>query len=190
LKIEPKPIQYKYDLMHHNTPSYSSAVVTWDCSKLGKITFNRVIKWLETGTAKYHYGEAAAMYNEVRRRFELPSFVVRNATGNPNNRASGGAIEWENATPQLMEAINKVKETELVIHRMEKAGQQHYYTPWYLTSTLDAEGGRIYLENVHDLEDVEKYVAEIINSEEIKAKRKDAVEFVKSGGKLQFTWRV
>ena len=189
MKIEPKQIKYKYDLMHHNTPSYSSAVVTWDCSKMGKITFNRVVKWLETGTAKYGYGEAANMYTEVRKRFGLPSFIVRNATGNPKNRGNQGTIEWENATPQLMEAINRVRETELVIHRMETAGQQHQYIPWYLNGKLDAEGGRIWLDNVHDLEDVEKYVADIVNSEETKAKRKDAVEFVKSGGKLEFTWR-
>ena len=173
--------------MHNNTPSYSSAVITWDCSKMGKITFNRVVKWLETGTAKYHYGEAASMYNEIRKRFELPSFVVRNGQGNSDTHRSSGVIAWEMATPQLLKAIDKVRQTELVIHRMESSNG---YTPWYLQEELNGNQGRLYLENVHDLSEVEKYVAEIINSDKTKEKRKQAVEFVKSGGKVEFTWRV
>ena len=183
---EPKRISSKYDLMHNNTPSYSSSVITWDCSKMGKITFNRVVKWLETGMAKYNYGEAASMYNEVRKRFDLPSFVVRNGQGNPDT-GSSGCIEWEMATPQLLEAIEKVRQTELVIHRMESSNG---HTPWYLREELNEDKGRLYLENAHDLTDVEKYVAEIINSDNTKEKRKQAVEFVKSGGKVQFTWGV
>jgi hypothetical protein len=157
---------------------------------MGKITFNRVVRWLETGIAKYSYGEAANMHREIRERFGLPSFIVRNYTGNPKNRGSQGTIEWHNATPQLLEAITNVWETERVIHRMENADKKNYYTPWYLNGKPDAENGRIYLDNVHDLSEVEKHVAEIINSDETKAKRKQAVEFVKSGGKLEFTWRV
>jgi len=186
---EPKRISSKYDIMHNNTPSYSSSVITWDCSKMGKITFNRVVKWLETGTAKYHYGEAASMYNEIRNRFDLPSFVVRNGQSGSDTHRSSGVIAWEMATPQLLEAINKVRQTELVIYRMEHAGANNY-TPWYLQEELDGDSGRLYLENVHDLADVEKYVAEIINSDKTKEKRKQAVEFVKSGGKVQFTWGV
>ena len=185
---EPRRISNKYDLMHNNTPSYSSAVITWDCSQMGKITFNRVVKWLETGIAKYNYGEAASMYNEIRNRFDLPSFVVRNGQGNPNT-GSSGVIAWEKATPQLLEAINKVRQTELVIHRMERDNSNNY-TPWYLKEELEEDQGRLYLENVHDLTDVEKYVAEIINSDKTIEKRKQAVEFVKSGGKIQFTWGV
>ncbi|CAB4135576.1 hypothetical protein UFOVP285_65 [uncultured Caudovirales phage] len=181
--MKSRPIKYKYDLMHNNTPSYASSVITWDCSKMGKITFNRVVKWLDTGTAKYNYGEAAGMYNEVRKRFDLPSFVVRNGQGNPNNRGTG-VISWERATPQLLEAIDRVRQTELVIHRMENSS----YTPWYLQQELDGDEGRLYLENVHDLTEVEKCVAEIIESDKTKEKRKQAVEFVKSGGKLEFTW--
>ena len=90
-----------------------------------------------------------------------------------------------------MQALDKVYQAERVIHRMENSNKQHYYTPWYLSSDkLNDKHGYIYLDNVHDLSDVEKYVAEITNSEELKAKRAQAVEFVKSGGQLQFTWRV
>jgi hypothetical protein len=153
---------------------------------MGKITFNRVIKWLETGTAKYRYGEAASMYNEIRKRFDLPSFVVRNGRTNTKS-GNSGTIQWEKATPQLLEAIDKVRQTELVIHRMESSNG---YTPWYLQEQLNGDQGRLYIENVHDLSEVEKHVAEIINSDETKEKRKQAVEFVKSGGKVQFTWRV
>lgn len=184
---ESERISNKYDLMHNNTPSYASSVVTWDCSKMGSITFNRVVKWLETGTAKYNYGEAASMYNELRKRFELPSFLVRNGQGNANTNRSG-QISWDNATPQLLTAIDNVRKTELAIQRMEKPDSN--YVPWYLKEELEEGRGHLYIENVHDLSEVEKCVAEIINSDETKEKRKQAVEFVKSGGKIQFTWGV
>lgn len=189
MKIEPKVITNKYDLMHHNTPSFASTVVTWDCSKLTKITFNRVVNWLETGVSKYSRGEAASMYDEVRKRFEIPEYIVRNHSGNP--KAAGGYLFWEHATPQLMQALNKVYKTERTIVRMEQANQPHSWMPWYLRDEelTNTDRGYLYIQNVHDLSEVEKYVAEIVNSEVIKARREQAVDFVKSGGKLQFTWR-
>lgn len=188
---KPKVITNKYDLMHRNTPAFASTVVTWDTSKLTQITFNRVVKWLETGVSKYNSGDAASMYNELRKHFKLPEYVVRNFSGNPQSRNGQGYLYWEHATPQLMQALDKVYQAERVIHRMENSNKQHYYTPWYLSSDkLNDKHGYIYLDNVHDLSDVEKYVAEITNSEELKAKRAQAVEFVRSGGQLQFTWRV
>lgn len=185
----PKPMGNKYDLMHNNTPSFASTVVTWDCSKMGKTTFNRVVKWLETGTSKYSRGEAASMYNEIRKRFEIPEYIVRNHTG--EHRGGGGYLYWEHATPQLMQALEVVYQTERVVDRLENAHRPHYYQPWYLKAEhlTDNKGGYIYLNSKHDLAEVERCVAEIVNSEAIKAKREAAIDFVKSGGKLQFTWR-
>lgn len=186
---EPKRMTNKYDLMHNNTPSYASTIVTWDCAKMGKTTFNRVVRWLQKGSAQYSRGEAAAMYEEVRKRFDIPEYVIRNATGDPKGR--GGYLFWEHATPQLMQALNKVYKTERTIVRMENAQKANSWMPWYLQDEelKSTERGYLYLENVHDLSEVEKYVAEIVNSEVIKARREQAVDFVKSGGKLQFSWR-
>lgn len=186
---KPKPIDNKYDLMHNNTPSFASTVVTWDCSKMGKITFNRVVRWLEAGVAQFSNGEAASMYEEVRKRFEIPEYIVRNHTGDPKSRS--GYIFWEHATPQLMQALNRVYKAERVMVRLEQANHPHSWMPWYLRDEelTNTHRGYLYLENIHDLTDVQKYVAEIVNSEEIKAKREQAVDFVKSGGKLQFSWR-
>lgn len=185
-----KPITNKYDLMHTNTPSYASTVVTWDCSKMSKITFNRVIRWLESGVAQFTRGEAAAMYEEVRTRFNIPEFVVRNHSG--NDKGQGGYLRWEHSTPQLMQALEKVYITERTIVRMEQASKPNGWMPWYLREESilnNKRHGYLYLSNTHDLTDVEKYVAEITNSEDIKARREQAIDFVKSGGKLQFTWR-
>ena len=186
---KPKPMGNKYDLMHNNTPSYASTIVTWDCAKMGKTTFNRVVRWLESGIAQFSRGEAAAMYEEVRKRFDIPEFVVRNHTGDPKGR--GGYLYWEYATPQLMQALNQVYKTERTIVRMEQASKPNGWMPWYLKDEelTNTERGYLYIENVHDLSEVEKYVAEITNSEDIKARREQAVDFVKSGGKLQFSWR-
>lgn len=186
---EPKPIGNKYDLMHHNTPSYASTVVTWDCSKMGKTTFNRVVNWLQSGVARYSRGEAASMYEEVRKRFEIPEFIVRN--GSPNKNAAGGYLFWEHATPQLMQALNIVYKTEQTIVRMENAQKVNSWMPWYLKAEelTNTDRGYLYLQNVHDLTEVQRCVSEIVDSPVIKARREQAVEFVKSGGKLQFTWR-
>ena len=67
--LEPKAIRNKYDLMHYNTPSYASTVVTWDTGKMGAITKKRVIEWLKTGKARYSRGEAESMYHQLRKRF-------------------------------------------------------------------------------------------------------------------------
>lgn len=186
---EPKPIGNKYDLMHRNTPSYASTVVTWDCSKMGKTTFNRVVNWLQSGVARYSRGEAASMYEEVRKRFEIPEYVVRNGSSNKN--AAGGYLFWEHATPQLMQALNIVYKTEQTIVRMENAQKVNSWMPWYLKAEelTNTDRGYLYLQNEHDLTEVQKCVSEIVDSPVIKARREQAVEFVKSGGKLQFTWR-
>lgn len=186
---EPKPIDNKYDLMHNNTPSYASTVVTWDCSKMGKTTFNRVVNWLQSGVARYSRGEAASMYEEVRKRFEIPEYVVRN--GSSNKTAAGGYLFWEHATPQLMQALNIVYKTEQTIVRMENAQKVNSWMPWYLKDEelTNTHRGYLYLQNEHDLTEVQKCVSEIVDSPVIKARREQAVEFVKSGGKLQFTWR-
>lgn len=186
---EPKPIDNKYNLMHHNTPSYASTVVTWDCSKMGKTTFNRVVNWLQSGVARYSRGEAASMYEEVRKRFEIPEYVVRNGSSNKN--AAGGYLFWEHATPQLMQALNIVYKTEQTIVRMENAQKVNSWMPWYLKAEelTNTDRGYLYLQNEHDLTEVQKCVSEIVDSPVIKARREQAVEFVKSGGKLQFTWR-
>jgi len=186
---EPKPIGNKYDLMHHNTPSYASTVVTWDCSKMGKTTFNRVVNWLQSGVARYSRGEAASMYEEVRKRFEIPEYVVRNGSSNKN--AAGGYLFWEHATPQLMQALNIVYKTEQTIVRMENAQKVISWMPWYLKAEelTNTDRGYLYLQNEHDLTEVQRCVSEIVDSPVIKARREQAVEFVKSGGKLQFTWR-
>lgn len=187
---EPKPMLNKYDLMHNNTPSYASTVVTWDCSKMGKTTFNRVVKWLETGVSKFSRGEAAAMYEEVRKRFEIPEYVIRNGSSDPKGR--GGYLFWEHATPQLMHALNQVYKTERAIVRMDQAGKPNAWMPWYLRDEelTQTDRGYLYIDNVHDLSEIEKLVAEIVNSEVVKERRAQAVDFVKSGGKLEFTWRV
>lgn len=186
---EPKPIANKYNLMHHNTPSYASTVVTWDCSKMGKTTFNRVVNWLQSGVARYSRGEAASMYEEVRKRFEIPEYVVRNGSSNKN--AAGGYLFWEHATPQLMQALNIVYKTEQTIVRMENAQKVNSWMPWYLKAEelTNTDRGYLYLQNEHDLTEVQRCVSEIVDSPVIKARREQAVEFVKSGGKLQFTWR-
>lgn len=184
--LKPKQIGYKYDLMHLNTPSYASAVVTWDTSKMSKITFNRVIKALKTGVMRFRSGEASAMYYELRKRFEIPEFVLKKPTEKKGYTRDGYA-QWEFATDKLMLALDRVYKAERAIQRMEN---QHGL-PWYLCEeSLDTKKSNyFYFENDHDMTEVEAAMQEIVNSPDIRDKREKAIHFVETGGKLTFTWR-
>jgi hypothetical protein len=172
----------KYSLMHLNTPSYSSSVVTWDCAKLTPITYNRVIKWLGDGNPRFQTGEAASMYNELRRRFELPDFTV---TEFDEKSTRGGYIRWSSTTPRLYCLLNNIYQAERVTHRLKGSG----WIPWYLRSdTIDEKEGYFYTENPHDLTEIKQAIQEITHSEQMKQRREDAVAFVKNGGKLTFTY--
>ena len=182
-ELKPKQIGYKYDLMHLNTPSYASAVVTWDTSKMSKITFNRVIKALKTGVMRFRSGEASAMYYELRKRFEIPEFTLTK----PSQRkgyVQNGYIQWEYATDRLMMAIEPIYKAEQVLQRMEGS-----YTPWYLQKEKLSDQDYFYYENAHDMTEVEAAMQEIVNSPDVRDKREQAIHFVETGGKLTFTWR-
>lgn len=182
--IKPKRINYKYDLMHLNTPSYASCEVTWDTSKLTKITYNRVINALRTGMIQFGSGDAAIMYQELRKRFEIPEFILRKPQRLGKN-ARSGYIHWEFATDKLMMALEPIYKAEQVVRRMES---QNGWLPWYLQNDLKDHEYFYYEEN-HDMTEVEAAINEIINSPEIKDKREQAIHFVETGGKLTFTWR-
>ncbi len=180
--LKPKPIRYKYDLMHLNTPSYASAVVTWDTSKMSKITFNRVVKALKTGMIQFRSGEASAMYYEIRKRFEIPEFVLKKPQLKGKNTRSG-YVHWEFATDKLMLALEPIYKAEQGFARMENS-----YVPWYLQKEKLSNEDYFYFDNNHDMTEVEAAMQEIVNSPDIRDKREKAIHFVETGGKLTFTW--
>ena len=180
-----KPITNKYDLMHNNTPSFASTVVTWDTAKMSKITFNRVVKWLETGTAKFSRGEAATMYEALRKQFEIPMFQLDEPKKRSDGNYSGGYIHWDFLSDELYNALELVYQTERVARRLEGG-----YMPWYLEANhLDRTRNYIYVEHEQDFSEVRLAMDKLMNSEEVANKRKDAISFLQDGGKLTFTWR-
>lgn len=181
--LEPQRISYKYDLMHRNTPSFASTVVTWDTGKLTPITKKRVITALRTGVSKFRGGDAASMHYEVRKRFEIPEFTLTKPTQRKDYKQSG-YIKWEFATDRLMLAIDPIYKAEQVLRRMEGK-----YMPWYLQKEKLSNQDYIYYEENHDMTEVEAAMQEIMHSPEIKDKREQAIHFVETGGKLTFTWR-
>jgi hypothetical protein len=169
----------KFNLMHLNTPSYSSSVITWDCAKLTPITYNRVIKWLESGVARFSSGEAASMYNELRRRFELPDFVLK-----PKEGKHSGYIKWSSTNPHLYSLLSNIYQAERVTYRLTGS-----YVPWHLRSdTISEMSGYFYMDNEYDLTEISLAIHEITHSEQMKQRREEAVAFVKNGGKLTFTY--
>ena len=185
-KLKPIAIRNKYDLMHHNTPSFASTVVTWDTAKMGSITKKRVIEWLQTGKARYSRGDAASMYHQLRKRFGLPNYIVSPCTQSKSgNWNPNGYIRWENASDGLMHAINQVYQSERVMRRLSGHG-----TPWYLEADAKSkDDGYFYVENPHDFTEIDAEIAKIMASNEVASKRDEAVKFVEEGGTFTFTWR-
>lgn len=181
--VKPKRINYKYDLMHLNTPSFASCEVTWDTGKLTPITKNRVINALKTGVIQFSSGDAANMYQELRKRFEIPEFILRKPQ-RKEKYARSGYVQWDFATDKLMMALEPIYRAEQVAQRMEGS-----YRPWYLQKENLANQDYFYFENDYDMTEVGAAIHEIMHSPELKDKREQAIHFVETGGKLTFTWR-
>lgn len=180
-----KRITNKYDLMHYNTPSFASTVVTWDTSKLTPITYKRVLNALQTGSIKYRCGDAASMYEAIRKQFEIPEFLLDEPKPNKRGEMGGGYIHWEFATEELIQALKPIYSVERVTRRLEGK-----YIPWYMEEeTLPESRNYLYLDYAHDFTELRKAMDTITSSEEVAKKRRDAIEFLQDGGKLQFTWR-
>jgi len=180
-----KPITNKYDLMHYNTPSFASTVVTWDTTKLTELTFKRVLQAVKQGHIKYRSGDAWAMYDAMRRQFEIPLFKLDPPTKRKDGSMGGGYIHWEFPTDELIKALEPIYKTERAIRRLEGD-----YIPWYLEAEeLDTSRSYLYIDNEHDFSGVQKAIDDIMNSKEVAKKRRDAIDFLQDGGKLEFTWR-
>lgn len=181
-----KPITNKYDLMHYNTPSFASTVVTWDTSKLSELTFKRVVQAVKQGYIKYRTGDACAMYDAVRKQFEIPNFQLKEPKPNIRGGLTGGYIHWEYATEDLIKALEPIYSVERVTRRLEGK-----YIPWYMEEeNLPKDRSYLYVEYEHDFSEVRKAIDNIMNSKEVAQKRRDAIDFLQDGGKLEFTWRV
>lgn len=184
-----KEITYKYDLMHLNTPKFASSVITWDCAKMGEITKNRVISALQTGAIKYRSGDAASMYEALRKRFEIPEYVVK-LEKRRNGDEWHGQLYWDHADEGLLNALNTVYQSERVMVKLENSQRGKTWMPYYLTAEkLDTRHGSFYVENHHDLSEVYVNVNRLMSSPELLERRRQAIEFVENGGKFTFTYR-
>lgn len=182
----PKSITYKYDLMHLNTPSFASSVVTWDTSKLTPITKKRVINALKEGYIKFSNGDAATMYGEIRKRFEIPEYTLTKPAKAKQGTRSG-FIRWEHATPKLMALLDPIYQAERVAKRLEGNG----WMPWYLSDEkVNSNSRHFYYEIDHDMTEVEAEIHRIMHSPDVQKKRDEAMSFVLAGGKIEFTYKV
>lgn len=182
----PKSITYKYDLMHLNTPSFASSVVTWDTSKLTPITKKRVINALKEGYIKFHGGDAATMYGEIRKRFEIPEYTLVKPSGQDSKHKKSGFIQWEQSTPKLMALLDPMYQAERVAKRLEGG-----WMPWYLTDEKLTDTRKYFHYEIdHDMTEVEAEIHKIMTSTGVQKKRDEALSFVLAGGKIEFTYKV
>lgn len=182
-----KRIVNKYDLMHLNTPSFAKTTVTWDTSKLSELTFKRVVKAIKDGYIKYRTGDACAMYQAIREQFEIPHFQLNEPVLRKDGQHGGGYIHWDFPTEELYQALEPIYQAERVAYRL---GDHGSWMPWYLQAdNLPKDRRYLYVDNPHDFTEVRNAMDKIINSEEVAQKRRDAINFLQDGGKLEFTWR-
>jgi len=182
----PKSITYKYDLMHLNTPSFASSVVTWDTSKLTPITKKRVINALKDGYIKFCGGDAASMYTEIRKRFEIPDFTLSEPSKTKDGYVRGGYIRWEFPSEEMTALMQPIYHAERVAKRLEGN-----WMPWYLQpDELALDRTYLYFDMQHDLSEIKAYIDRTMSDPEIVTRREEAIRFVETGGQLQFTYKV
>lgn len=191
MKLEPKRITNKFDLMRYNTPSFASTVVTWDISKLTPLTFKRVLNALQTGGIKYQNGDASSRYHALRKQFEIPHFTLTEPKVHADGKThQSGYIHWEFATDELLEALDPVYQAERVVRRLEAANGNGWISWCLYDEKISPDRNYFYYETKHDVSKVKQAIENIMASPEVASKRRDAINFLQDGGKLEFTWRV
>ena len=184
MNTTPKKIKNKYDLMHLNTPMYAYTEITWDTSRLSKITKNRVLNALQSGFTKYHRGDAAAMYKAIAERFGIPRIKISNAR-RKETHTEYGELRFHHVNDKVYQELSKVYKAEQVMRRL--SGET--YIPWYLASPeLPREASFFYLENEHNLADLELVIKEMFEGQEYADKVKNAIQFIENGGTFKFTY--
>lgn len=177
-----KQIRYKYDLMHLNTPSFASAVITWDMSKASKVITNKVIKWFRQGYTEHYGGQAKAIWHELRSQLEIPYFKLKIA----EKPGRDTFVEWDHLVEgsDLYKALNEIYINNKIALRLE--GKRNWYCQ---TENLDVSRGYIYFEYGFDYTKVQEEAKKMLSTPEVKDKIEKAIHFIESGGKLTFNWR-
>ena len=180
--VKPKRIGWKYDLMHLNTPSFASAVITWDLSKASKIVKNRVIKWFRQGYTECWGGESKAIWLELRQQLNIPFFYFKEDKHRDGSVAY--RLEWEHITDEIYAQLNTIYKTERAIVRLK--GER----AWNMDEDeLSKDQTYLYLSNEHDMTELKKAIQNMQQSDWYRDKVEQGIHFVESGDKLTFTWR-
>ena len=176
-------ISYKYDLMHRNTPKFARTTVTWDTKLMSPITRKKVIKALTDPTFKVGNGDAGKMYYELRKKFNIPNLRAFQEQNRYNEGQTYTYLCLEGATPEIITKANEMLQAEITMRRL--AGNQ-----WWGSTEINMGNYNSHwnFREPHDITEIGKLMAEFMESDEPKRRRKDALQFLEDGGVLVFTY--
>jgi len=185
-------INYKYDLMHLNTPSYASTLVEWDTGKMGKITRNRVIKWLKSGIQTYFSGEAAGIYEKLIAQIDIPRVRIDACLLDKKWKDYNIATVSVLRPPDyLVEALEEAYVASRVVGKMNGLTPRYfsYETVRHVISYWGShQFAHINLVPGVPMDNVLAAVDRMTKSEEYKDKIREAIEFIEQGKKLYFKY--
>lgn len=167
-----------YEVMARSKVKCASTTVTWDFSKLGKVTKNRVIKAIQTGQMTFSYGDAAQIHALVRNVFGIPELTI-NEGDKRVYWSNLGKSELAKAFLQEGEEVIRVSD---VISRLK-----HGFSPRYRDGALSAGSGYLWYTEGCDVTKLEKLRQELMVLPEFQVAKDKAVKFIEDGNKITFT---
>ena len=192
-EVSATKIRNKYDLMRLNTPSYASTLIEWDTGKMGKISRNRVLRWLKSGVQTQNGGGAVAVYSQLIKNLDVPRIIidphlldVRKAKD-----AEIGTVAILNPPDNLIEALEEAYTASKILCRL-KGTKPYHFQYESVRKALEYWGSHrfahINLVPGVPMDNVLAAVDRMTKSEEYKDKIREAIEFIEQGKKLYFKY--
>lgn len=190
---------YKYDLMHLTTPPFATAFVEWDLSKVGRITKNRVIKWLRTGTSPDVGGNSHRIHYELTKDVRLPTIRIAKAGKYylPHDPIDMKHILVRHLPDYVAMEIKKLCDATLAILRMQDNEQYEGYLQYHYSHAEKQIWGNLAYpyQGQADicqelpLDDLNAAIERMLKSDEYHEKIACMIEKLERGDKMYFRYQ-
>ena len=176
------PYNY-WDFYQRMKPNYvAEASLTWDLSKISKITKNRILKWMDQGYAMYRNGDAANIYQHLVKHMGVPRI---NIPPKVKSEKFSTAITFHNINDEVFEELKSIYAQQRMIAKLE--GDK----PWlfryeYSHEELQRDTYRVAVNSPTDTTQLEKLVTKMVATDEYKQKIEAVKKLVTDGAKITF----
>lgn len=163
-------------------PFAVSINATWDLSKVGKITRNRVLRWLDAGKAECWSGQAAYIYNHLNQHFEIPKMDLA-----PQGYDDSSTITYSGITDEVYEKLVEVYQAEKVALRMSNENhREHYLMYSYSEDKPERSKGYFRVKHAPFFDDLLDATRKMFESEVFSTRINMAKQSLLNGGKITF----